>query len=380
MQILYYTWGECMYQDVVESLSALGHTVITYDRKPENYDYDEIFDAELNAIYQKDGFDIIFSMNYMPIISRFCQDKGILYISWTQDSPLNTLYSLTVTNDCNRIFCFDQKQAEGLARLGAHVDYMPIATNARRIASMDLGTGYKYPVSFVGHLYDDGYNQLDKIENMPEELSGYIQGVIDSARLIYGYDLVSATFNQGRLNEMKQYAHIDLGPDYRDCASDMYLDFIRRKITIVERRDLLTKIGLLFPLSIGSYAKPEGINCDYLGYVDYNESLPHVFHDSKINLNFTLRSILSGIPPRVTDCLCAGGFMITNFQTELPFYYENHKDLVWFENEENLLDLIAFYLEHDTEREAIAANGMGIARNAFSYERLLPRLLDQAMK
>ena len=66
------------------------------------------------------------------------------------------------------------------------------------------------------------------------------------------------------------------------------------------------------------------INCR--GTVDYYEDMPKVFNQSKINMNFTIRNIRSGIPLRVWDVLGAGGFLLTNFQAELPAYFDNGKD------------------------------------------------------
>ena len=54
-----------------------------------------------------------------------------------------------------------------------------------------------------------------------------------------------------------------------------------------------------------------------LGIADYLTKMPQVFRRSKVNLNITLRSIISGIPLRVLDVLAAGGFLITTYQEEI---------------------------------------------------------------
>ena len=45
--------------------------------------------------------------------------------------------------------------------------------------------------------------------------------------------------------------------------------------------------------------------------------MPYVFRNSRINLNITLRSIKSGIPLRCMDIYGAGGFLLSNYQTDL---------------------------------------------------------------
>ena len=68
--------------------------------------------------------------------------------------------------------------------------------------------------------------------------------------------------------------------------------------------------------------------------------------------------------------------MITNYQPELPYYFENGNSIVWFESREHMLDLCAFYSRQEKEREKIRNNGYNIVKKAFSYERLLKILLD----
>ena len=45
--------------------------------------------------------------------------------------------------------------------------------------------------------------------------------------------------------------------------------------------------------------------------------MPVIFHESQINLNTTAKSIRSGIPLRLWDIMASGGFVLSNFQTEL---------------------------------------------------------------
>ena len=106
--------------------------------------------------------------------------------------------------------------------------------------------------------------------------------------------------------------------------------------------------------------------------------MPHIFCSSKININLTLRSILSGLPLRVIDILGAGGFLITNYQIEMEEYFDNGKDLVWFESREDLMEKIDFYLSHDSEREKIALSGNKIVCKNFNYESQLSQILEIA--
>lgn len=65
-----------------------------------------------------------------------------------------------------------------------------------------------------------------------------------------------------------------------------------------------------------------------MGAVDYYEVMPHVFKQSKINLNITLRSIQSGMPLRAWDIMGAGGFLLSNYQADFLISLPQEKILI----------------------------------------------------
>ena len=112
------------------------------------------------------------------------------------------------------------------------------------------------------------------------------------------------------------------------------------------------------------------------GPVDYLSEMPQVFHDSKINLNMTIPNIKTGIPLRIWDILGSGGFALSNYQPEFDNYFKAGETLDIFEDEEELLDKTAFYLEHDTLRTKIAKQGFQLADKEHTYEIRLQTLFD----
>ena len=118
----------------------------------------------------------------------------------------------------------------------------------------------------------------------------------------------------------------------------------------------------------------------YRGSVDYWTQMPKVFHGSKINLNFTIPNIKSGIPLRVWDILGSGGFLMTNYQPELELYFDLKQDMVVFESKEELEEKTAFYLEHEKERMEIAHRGYEKVKQFHTYEQRIQQMLDTVRK
>lgn len=381
MKILYYTWNECTYEDCIDCMKSLGWQVSVLSEALKDYDTDDSFISKMDSILKSSDFDCVFTFNYFPIFSTICMEHQIPYISWVYDSPHLTLDSITLKNTCNSVFTFDRATCEYYRSKGiSTIHYMPLAYHHIRLQNKlaHLPLHYEHTITFLGNLYDNEYNFFDRIQYLPPELKGYIDGLIHAQQLIYGYDLCNDLFDQEKCNELGQYVDMNMGPLYTDYRDGLFRNMIRKKMTMMERREFMQMIGEKYPLDLYAPAKPENLPVHYCGYADYKEQMPEIFYTSKINLNITLRSILSGIPLRVIDILGANGFLLTNYQPELSEYFENGTDLVWFESLEDCMDKIAFYLNHDAEREHIANNGHKKVKEFFTYEKLLPKIIQES--
>ena len=381
MNILYYHWNENSKEDCVESLKRLGHKVEVWERDFNNYSEDSAFENALCEKVKSFSADCIFSFDYFPVISKVAQSAGVPYISWVYDCPHYTLQSDTLGNSCNFVYVFDYALAEKYRTEGfSTVDYMPLPVNTHRLRKQldNVKKNYLHDISFVGSLYNDGHNYYDQISYLPEYVRGYLDSVIKTQEMIYGMDLPSQLLSEDIYGDVEKYVDADLGKGFRSIKRDFICDMLRKKVTVNERRNLLTLLGKHFSTDLYSGSKPpKEIKVNYKGIADYYSEMPIIFSSSKININISLRSILTGIPLRVIDILGAGGFCLTNYQAEMSEYFENGSELVWFESAGDMLEKAEYFLGHDDEREKIALNGFDAAERMFSYDVLLPKVLGR---
>ncbi len=94
--------------------------------------------------------------------------------------------------------------------------------------------------------------------------------------------------------------------------------------------------------------------------------MPLVFRDSRINLNTTTRSMKSGLAQRIWDVLGCGGFLLSNYQPELEDYFEIGKDLEVYENYDELIEKIDYYLKNEDKRLEITSNGCLTVKTSHS--------------
>jgi spore maturation protein CgeB len=103
--------------------------------------------------------------------------------------------------------------------------------------------------------------------------------------------------------------------------------------------------------------------------------MPIVFNNAKINLNITLRAIETGLPLRIFDICAAGGFLLTNYQEELPEYFEIGKEAEYYGSRDELMDKCAYYLTHENERTRIAQAGLERIQKQHTWRHRVAQII-----
>lgn len=380
MKIFYYTWHENSERDIYETLVKLGFDVIKGDIPFKDYEDDLEFTSNLEQAFTEYNCDVFFSFDFFSLIAKTAEKLKKRYIAWIYDSPHNALYSPSVLSEWVSVVVFDKVQYQIMHGIkGKHVYHMPLAVNTERLNKL-LGIqmetiDYKYDVSFVGSLYEK--NLYRQISYLPEYLKGYIQGLIAAQKKIFGYNLLGELFTGDIYAEMCKYVQMNLDESYLIDNRQLYLDMLNAEVTHQERSDLIKAVAENFEMTLFTASKsdvlPQHI---FAGIVSYDEEMPQVFRNSKINLNITLRSIESGIPLRALDIMGAGGFLLTNYQPEIAEYFVDGEEVVMFVSKKDMMNKIAYYLEHEEERKRIAYNGWLKVQREFTYEKQVTKIFE----
>lgn len=382
MHILMYRWKAYNYRDIEQTFLLLGHTVDNIEQKLGSYDIDPEFEQVIERKLAENHYDMVFTVNYFALISNVCQRRGIPYVSWSCDNPLISMYHESVFHSCNYIFTFDKTNYLEFREMGVkHIWYLPLAVDADRIETVlkeaeDLPK-YRGDIAFVGSLYErNSYDRLKK--KLPEYLRGYFDAVIEAQLNVSGANIVEPMLTTDILEQLQEYFRLEKSEgSFSDLGLIFQTTVLGFKIAEVERRRALIELSKRFRVNVYSNSDVSDLlRIQYCGCVDYWSVLPKVFYMSKINLNFTIPNIKSGIPLRVWDVLGAGGFLMTNYQAELPYYFKEGEDLVCFDGVEDLCEKAAYYLAHEEERRSIAENGCRKVREHHNYIERIRTMLQ----
>lgn len=363
MKILFIQWGVFGTMDMEEAFMAEGHMVVRFPfSKDQDVVYNFEVEKELTSVLHKEVPDVVFSFDFFPVISAVCEKEDIRYISWVFDDPWVFLYSDMAANPCNCIYVFDQKLCKDFHEKGIFtVHYMPLAVNTGRLDAMNqkIKTGYAYDVTFVGSLYVEQLNFFDRMYAvLPEYSQGYIHALMATQMQVQGCDLIENALSPV-IDDLCKACPIGIEPGNSATREYMYARYvIDRRITAIERIDLLDAVAKEHRVDLFTHFKGFSMQnvCNH-GIVGYYDEAPKVFKKSKINLNITLRSIKNGIPLRAFDIMGAEGFLLSNFQAGFWDLFVPGEDFVYYENKEDLVRKVGYYLKHEDERKAIARNG-----------------------
>lgn len=380
MNVLIIEWNAFGKEDLKEAFLAEGHRLISFPFSTKrDARQDPEVEGDLTATLRKENPDVVFSLNYFPLISNVCNKEHIPYLSWVYDCPYVRLYSYTILNPCNTVYVFDKELYLEFHNAGIPtVRYLPLAANTERLDRLGQGNKppYLYDVSFVGALYTESHNFYDRMENLSDYTRGYLDGLMTSQMRVQGYNFIQESLGPV-MDDLYQALPMDPNPDGAETREFLYAQYvINRKITGLERTRLLQEITRNHTVDLFTYDSRFALpNLTNHGKVETYEEMPKVFKRSKINLNITLRSIKSGIPLRGFDIMGSGGFLLSNFQGDFLELFVPGEDFIYYENGDDLMRKIDYYLSHDDEREEIARSGHDKVAVGHTYRHRVREML-----
>lgn len=388
MNILFYRYGSICEPDIIASFKHLGFNITEDTREVYNK---QLLPSDcikgLNELLKQDTYSFIFSINFFPSVSDVCNIWGIPYLCLIVDSPVLELFSTSLANPCNKVFLFDIQLYNDFHHINPDgIFHIPLATNVRdnyataTMASAADRARFSSDISFIGSLYSEKclYNQI----TLPEKMRGYVDGLIEAQLLVYGYNFIEECVTPELIE-----AFCKVRPELINFPDSMKVDtkaviaqhIISVKVAEQERLRYLKALSEHFNVDLYTGSDTSSMPLIHnRGFAKTNTEMPIIFHQSKINLNLTAKSIRSGLSLRIFDVLGCEGFLITNYQAELPEHFNIGEDLEAYTSLDDLMGKCEYYLSHDKERSEIAHNGFEKVKKYHTYDIRLTQMLEIA--
>lgn len=383
MKLLIYEWTAFLERDIFEICRDEGLEYESFSWKFTDKNRDDAFESWFHQTIDSDRFSVLLSINYWPMLSKVCQSKGLKYIAWCYDNPLNVVrVEETLANPVNYVFFFDRVQYQRYKNAGFDtVFHLPLGVNKKRMERMTISAAesakYTAEVALVGKLYE---SQLPEImAPLNDYTKGFLDALIRMQTSIYGNYLLDDCISDELIGDINRQ-YLEKEPDTQVRMSREALSYaMASEVTRRDRIVLLSLCGARFDTRLYSYQNSEVIkNVKKFPAVNYWTEMPKIFACSKINLNPSLRIIQTGIPLRAFDIMGAGGFLLSNSQEELLELFEEGREMAAYEGVEDAVEKAAFYLKHEDNRKKIAENGRRKTFEEYSLQNRMEKIFGIA--
>lgn len=198
----------------------------------------------------------------------------------------------------------------------------------------------------------------------PDDLLVTEHGPRDIAYNGHAFDRVYG-FAKYDLEEYKKYGVQDVGWLPLSCDPSLH-----RKLGLPKIYDV-SFVGNIYP---NRQALLDRLKKSFNIFVTraFGEDMVRIFNQSKIVLNLGIGS--GGIQHRVFEALACGSMFLSNALPSEEHIFQDRVHLVYY-NEDNIEELIQYYLDHEEEREAIAKQGYDEVIQKHTFECRMEQII-----
>lgn len=386
MTVLFYRYGSICEPAIINTFRSLDINVteVTTEMTNKNLAPSKCIDLMSQALESTRPV-FVFSVNFFPAVAEICHIYKVLYLCWTVDSPVLELFSSSIKHNTNRIFMFDKAQYEYFHPFNPEcIFHLPLASDITHFDTVTTTiddndhTKYSNDITFVGSLYTEK-NPMNSLHDLPDYISGYITGMVEASLKVYGYNFIEEILTEDIINSIRSTSpsFFTLTDTVTNPASYVTAhQYIGMQVAEISRIRTLNELARHFNVTLYTRSNTSPLrNINVCNGIKTLTEMPKAFHLSKINLNMTIPPIQTGIPLRIFDILGCGGFLMTNYQSELSEHFEIGVDLEVYASIEELIDKCSYYLTHEDERKQISLNGYTKVKKYHTYQKRIAQML-----
>ena len=307
-------------------------------------------------------------------IARFLDAIRLPAASWFVDSPdlIVKGFDRNVTPHTS-LFIWDQSYFDSMLQSGFEsVTYLPLGTDPDLFRLIPRTApelaGFSARVGFVGNsMTVPLQDSLDKIDPALHPLAEILGRRMSTMR--------------GRFGQVMA----ELEPGERQLVSRLntreQLDFekaVTWQATLLYRLGCIDRLRDFRPVIHGDKGWRSLLSGEFTlrPPLTYYHDLPFFYNACTVNFNATSLQMGTAVNQRLFDCPLCGGFLLTDHQEAIEGLFEVGTEVITYREEEEITDLVRFYLENNTARERIAAKGRERVLAQHTYHHRLRTLIE----
>ena len=293
--------------------------------------------------------------------------------SWFVDNPHLILYVYeNLASDWVTLFTWDADNIESLKAQGfSRVHYLPLATDPYRFAYTPNATPVR-EVAFVGNSMVYKVRAKLRRYDFPALL-------LDDLESIGRNFMASGSLSVARFLEEEGPQYLAAFKNLPDVDTRLAFEtLITWQATLLYRLQRVRELLPFKPLIVGDPGwheiLPEG-GWIYHRELNYYADLPAFYPATRINFNCTSQQMKGAVNQRVFDVPVCGGFLLTDHRRQMESLFEPGREIVCYQEPDEIPDLVRHYLRHDGERARITAAARSRILAQHTYDLRLKSLV-----
>jgi spore maturation protein CgeB len=313
------------------------------------------------------------------VTASFVKENCVLHVNWCADDPFfyETFHGRPLAPEPNRIdFVSDRSYIARMLARGMNAHFLPLASDPSFFYPLSPRPPVKRATCFVGNSY---FKQIEGFTKGHEKYLDMLTPFVTSLYSRYQKDQ-TLDLEPHILSTIKKEA-LPAG-----MSREKAVFILKHLVSYVFRKRLIVSIANTYPdfIAFGDEWWLLNLPKEKVSTaVGYYVNLSQTYQETKVNIDVNRVVIREGLTQRVFDCLNTESFVVTSKKPVLAEMFETQgdkKEVVVFENEHHLKELIRFYLSHDAERMAIAHRGRLRVLAEHTYDHRIGKIFQVLAK
>jgi spore maturation protein CgeB len=370
-------FGYFLSREIQNALHRLGHeiTIVPVTKGEEG-------SAIVSRIIDKTisfAPDFFLTINHLGfdeegVVTSFFQSIEMPVASWYVDSP-NLIVKAFGQNvsPYTTLFLWDKGYLRDMESMGFEsVVHLPLATDERIFRPLRRNgrkAGIKpCDVGFVGSSMVEPVN--DRMAKVEPDLHHLVEKTAQA--ILASRDRIEDSISELPEPDQSRLARLDPAQKTDFEAAVLW------KTTLLYRWACVESLRPFEPRIHGDPGWKDLLGEDQALFpsLDYYKALPIFYNRCKINFNATSLQMRQAVNQRVFDVPACGSFLLTDRQVALEELFEVGKEIIAFDDPEEIPDLVRFYLDSPEARNRIACRGRERVLERHTYRHRLQVILQ----
>lgn len=369
MKLTYLTWGYLYDQSIIKSFQNIGFLVETVAlpctiKESDNQEAVEEFKKKLIHV----AGDMVFSVNFFAYVSDICMEQVIPYCSWVLQLPNYDLYQSAVLNACNYLGICDSFLTKKMWELGVtRAFFLPDAIDLE--GALPKAT-FEREACFVARCPETPMIT----EGMSLYSTGYLEAFLHAQRVLYGTYIL----DEGLINRVLQEV-MAVNPVPEDVLPQMQKLFMADKYFAPACTSLQQNIFLQnFQSIMTIYSDGEftNCNCEKHSYVEAESARRKIYAGKEFTVILAPHVLHNGIPRDFFEVIAAGGFPLAGYQQDYDYFFENGKNIAYFNSSDEFKQLLVKYGNNHELREKLREAAYEAVAAGHTYQHRISTMLD----